>query len=80
MWVESRLKEQHGMGRAGAMGEDSTVRWIQLQKSLTREVEPQDVGCWEQSGDGGERQEDEEQDKVILQVCTSSLKGLAKDA
>lgn len=42
--------------------------------------QPRDAGFGGQSGDGGDRREDEGQDKVILQVHISSLKGLAKEA
>lgn len=41
---------------------------------------PQDAGCSGQSGDRGERREDEGQNKVITQVCISSLEYLAKKA
>ena len=34
--VESRPEDQHGVGRAGATGEESAVRCLKLQKSLRR--------------------------------------------
>lgn len=34
--VESMLEDQHGKGRAGAIGEESAVRGLKLQKSLSR--------------------------------------------
>lgn len=34
--VESMPEDQHGMGRAGAIGEERTVRGLMLQKSLRR--------------------------------------------
>lgn len=44
--VESRLKKQHGMGRAGTIGKESAVRRLTLQRALRRAggLKMQDIG------------------------------------
>ena len=53
--VESRLKKQHGMGRAGTIGKESAVRCLTLQRALRRAggLKMQDIGNREEREERG---------------------------
>ena len=54
--MESRLKKQHGMGRAGTIGKESAMRRLKLQRALRR-------GGGLKMHDIGNREEREERGK-----------------
>lgn len=78
--MESRLKKQHGMGRAGTIGKESAMRRLKLQRALRRRggLKRQDIGNRE------EREEKEGKmrgrKKISCRSGVSSLDYLARKA
>ena len=68
--MESRLKKQHGMGRAGTIGKESAVRCLTLQRALRR------AGGLKMQDIGNREEREEKEGKMRGRTKLSSMSGV----